>query len=62
MTQETQLKEGQRVRCTNGDDVSMGTIDGVHDHDQGDFEYYVQHDDGRGSFWPRECLEPVEDQ
>lgn len=51
------LSLGTRVKATNGDDVYIGTIVQVNDPDQGDFEYYVDNDDGGGSFWPRECLE-----
>jgi hypothetical protein len=34
----------------------LGTILQVNDPDQGDFEYYLDHDEGGGSFWPRENL------
>lgn len=51
------LEDGERVVATQGDERYPGVIDGVFEPDQGDFEYYVLHDDGSGSFWPRENLE-----
>lgn len=54
------LEVGQRVIAANGDERSPGTVTQKNDSDQGDFEYHVDHDDGTNSFWPRECLHPVE--
>ena len=48
--------KGDRVVARNGDQEFPGVVDAVYDSDQGDFEYYVNHDDGTGSFWPVENL------
>jgi len=55
---KTQLNVGDRViiKWMDEDEIRYGTITQVNDPDQGEFEYYVRHDDGTGSFWPREAL------
>lgn len=54
---KTQLSEGSKVIAVLGDSRYPGIISEVNDTDQGDFEYYVDHDNGSGSYWPEECLE-----
>jgi hypothetical protein len=54
-----QLSAGQTVIARIGDEAYPGIIVEVNDPDQGDFEYYVDHEDGGGSYWPRECLTPI---
>ena len=56
------LEVGDRVVIEYGDVRSYGTVTQVNDEDQGDFEYYVNDDDGTGSFWPRECLTLIKEE